>query len=134
MSIIEYQDNDLERERGFILFYSYMNVGAVLSPIVYGVIINFAGWSWCFIVSAILLSLMLIPFLLNEQIKTLDKPSHQYLMSYLATTAAIVIVFVGFVFSNIANIMIVILFIASLQATKYSLRHIVCLHPVHPWK
>ncbi|MBN2689230.1 MAG: peptide MFS transporter [Gammaproteobacteria bacterium] len=48
-----YQKDDARRTQGFTIFYAGMNLGAVLGPVVYGIILKLFGWHYIFISSAI---------------------------------------------------------------------------------
>jgi POT family proton-dependent oligopeptide transporter len=64
-----YQEGDnKKKETGFTVLYLFINIGAALSPLVYGLIIYVAGWNFCFLFSAIIISIATILFLRNAQL------------------------------------------------------------------
>lgn len=57
-----YQNSGLKKETGFTLLYVFVNIGAVLGPLVYGLVVYKVGWSFGFLCSA--LGILLATFLL----------------------------------------------------------------------
>ncbi len=60
-----YEENDPQRVRGFTLYYAIMNVGAMLSPVVMGLLMKQQGWRIGFLISALGLSSGLLYFLIS---------------------------------------------------------------------
>lgn len=95
-------DTQRQKENNFTWFYSCINIGALLGPLLYGVISQSFGWPPCLILSAILMGIALIMFLRNEVIK-------QYLplfplqpLVYLAMIAICVVLLLLFIFPYFA--------------------------------
>lgn len=114
-----YSHNTLERERGFTWFYSAMNAGGMLGPVVYGVLILVLGWAAGFVFSACLLSILLVVLWQSARIRTLVGINAHVLWAYSAMLGVIVIIALGFFAPNIANSLMIGLFAASLLLLIY---------------
>jgi len=51
-------DDHLQREKNFTLFYVCMNIGAVMGPVLFGIMSHWLGWGACFYISFALLLLI----------------------------------------------------------------------------
>jgi len=67
-----YRPHDTHKESGFTLFYMGMNLGAILGPIVLGLILNI-GWKYTFGFSALGAMLSLVIFTVNKKHFTVGK-------------------------------------------------------------
>jgi POT family proton-dependent oligopeptide transporter len=67
-----YGKQHVQRENGFTWFYMSMNIGATLGPIVYGLMTQIFGWSFCFLFSAMTILITLGIFLNNRKHLTVD--------------------------------------------------------------
>lgn len=107
------------RERGFIFFYACMNIGAFLSPLFYAAVIYYFNWRWCFIVGAIILFLPLSFFYyVFFRVTSLSKSENKILLIGMILCFGMAI-YVGFLFINIANSVLVIIFFASICILIY---------------
>lgn len=109
-----FHEGDLTRERAFTIFYSCMNIGGMLSPIVYGIIMSKWGQSWCFILSAVLLVIATIALGSNSFIKSVTVKETKCFFAYSIMVLVLGGIFLCFIFSNISNIAIITLFVISL--------------------
>jgi POT family proton-dependent oligopeptide transporter len=48
-------EDSAQREDGYTIYYTSMNIGATISPLVYGVIIASLGWNYCFLLNIVLI-------------------------------------------------------------------------------
>lgn len=65
-----YEKTDVRREGGFSLFYMAMNAGALLGPVLYGVISSHYGWHLSFLISAIGTAIALAIFIIKHHPET----------------------------------------------------------------
>lgn len=49
---VVYQNNSSSKDRAYTFFYAVLNCGAIIGPIVYGIVARYLGWSFCFLFSA----------------------------------------------------------------------------------
>lgn len=95
----------------YTIFYMGMNVGAILGPLVFGLLIKYAGWHAGFIVSAIGFACSLILIIarsksFKESIKVNLK------VATIASTVILVIIFILALLPKLLNIFIVLMAIA----------------------
>jgi POT family proton-dependent oligopeptide transporter len=114
-----YKKEDSRRSSGFTLFYMYINIGATVGSIIYGLAAQTWGWRYGFLLSAISIALSLIVFLKNSQHfagigqSPELKRSHQLLI-YLLIGVGCVLIGLLFYYPSIANYCIAALGVAML--------------------
>ncbi len=124
-----YQKNDACHESAFTLFYSAINIGALLPPLVISEIIRFSNWHTVFLISAFSISIgTLIFYFKNPRDTTMVEIPHPYLsvtklMQWLLLCLGLVICIGIFTyllnFPHIANIS---LFVISSGFIIYTLK------------
>lgn len=65
-----YAQADLKREQHFSYLYVSTNLGSLIGPVIYGVILNYLGWKSCFVVSIVLYVVIQFFLLLNQRTLT----------------------------------------------------------------
>lgn len=113
-----YQDRSMQKEAGFTLLYLSVNLGGVLGPLVYGLIVYALGWRFGFLCSAFGLLLAMTWFLLNRH-AWLHLPARRltnvaYFTLLIAVITICVLLSLAFYFVNMANIFVVPLLLISI--------------------
>jgi len=62
-----YKEDDTKKDRGYTIFFMGMTLGAVLGPLVFGIMIETLGWHYGFMISAMAISVNLIALLLLKE-------------------------------------------------------------------
>ena len=70
-----YREHDAHKEQGVSLYYAAMNLGAILGPLAYGVVISLSGWHAAFLVGAVMEFLALCAIVMCQH-KLVNKLSH----------------------------------------------------------
>jgi POT family proton-dependent oligopeptide transporter len=106
------------------IFYFFMNIGAALGPLFFGIIIYLKGWQACFLISAAGTSLSLLWLLKNyRSFKLQTIPARLIIrlgIGLSLTTALLVWLFDHPIASEIA--LLVVVFLTVVLAIRYSLR------------
>lgn len=69
-----YPDDDPRRTSAFLTFKVGCNIGAVVAPLVFGVVGVAYGWNWCFLISAIGMAIAIATFLYGRGWLPEDEP------------------------------------------------------------
>jgi POT family proton-dependent oligopeptide transporter len=114
-----YQTGDIKKERGFTLFYLAVNVGGVLGPLVYGLVVYKIGWNMGFLCSAIGILISLLWFFYHQHLWDEGKKSTPLNLStrfflLLGIISVCVLLSVPFYMPALANFLIIIIFTASI--------------------
>jgi len=98
---VAYQHNPSQRESGFTLFYLAMNLGAILGPVVFGVLALRYGWRSAFIGNAAATFICLLVYVINKPSLTspeFTKNKTHMTIAYGIIIGIIILVFLLFQF------------------------------------
>jgi POT family proton-dependent oligopeptide transporter len=114
-----YPDSSTQKEAGFTMLYLFINIGGVLGPLVYGVVVYAIGWRWGFLCSALGLSIAGVWFIANRHQRVFQDskkllPSGMKLLLYLGIGAICLAISSVFYIPQISNMLIISVFLISI--------------------
>jgi len=113
-----YPNGDIKKETGFTLLYLAINLGGVLGPLVYGLVVYALGWNFGFLCSALGIFISTIfllknSHLLEENKRILAKKSTQIFI-YPCIISACLFLSLPFYTPTLTNLLVVIIFAISI--------------------
>lgn len=107
-------NRDDAREWAFTLFYSCMNIGGTLGPLLYGVLVVWLGWSSCFLLSAGFMLLALLLFICSPALTQLQSKVVSYIIPGWVVVVTYSLTLLAFLLLKFANVVIIAVFMAAL--------------------
>ena len=115
-----FQGNINEKDKAYTYFYSILNVGAILGPLIYGLVAYYFGWNYCFLIGAFGILVSLLVFLMSQrdfillysQNKTKNLCySENHLYAYLIIIAMFIFTVMCFILNKYFDIIAILIFI-----------------------